>query len=82
MSTAVIVLKTVLSFGVSLKEPFRNSIAYPLISKYRAGVVTQIETELRLACHVPFGRVIWNGTFYTYISRRFSQAVASEINKL
>ena len=33
-------------------------------------------------CHVPFGRVIWSGTFYTYIYPRFSQAVASEINKL
>ena len=37
---------------------------------------------MRLVCHVPFGRVIWSGTFYTFILTRFSQAVASEINKL
>ena len=53
-----------------------------MLNKYRTGVVAQIQTELRLVCHVPFGRVIWSGTFYTYIWPRFLQAVASEINKL
>ena len=37
---------------------------------------------MRLVSHVPFGRVIWSGTFYTYIYQCFSQAVATKTNKL
>ena len=53
-----------------------------MINKYGTGVVAEIWTESKLVCHVAFGRVIWSGTFYTYILPRFSHAVASEINKL
>ena len=53
-----------------------------MTNKYAPGAVDQISTELRPVYPVLFGRIIWSETFYTYIQTRFSQAVASEINKL
>ena len=53
-----------------------------MISNYGNSVVVQIATLFEPVYHVPRQRVLWNGTFCTYILPRFPECVISEINQL
>ena len=53
-----------------------------MISKYGNSVVVQIATLFEQVYHVTRQRVLWNGTFCTYILPRFPECVISEINQL
>ena len=53
-----------------------------MISNYGNSVVVQIATLFEPVYHVPRQRVLWNGTFWTYILPRFLECVISEINQL
>ena len=53
-----------------------------MISNYGNSVVVQIGTLFEQVYHVTRQRVLWNGTFCTYILPRFPECVISEINQL
>ena len=53
-----------------------------MISNYGNSVVVQIATLFEQVYHVTRQRVLWNGTFCTYILPRFPECVISEINQL
>ena len=53
-----------------------------MISNYGNSVVVQIATLFEQVYHVIRQRVLWNGTFCTYILPRFPECVISEINQL
>ena len=53
-----------------------------MISNYGNSVVVQIATLFEQVYHVPRQRVLWNGTFCTYILPRFPECVISKINQL
>ena len=53
-----------------------------MISNYGNSVVVQITTLFEQVYHVTRQRVLWNGTFCTYILPRFPECVISEINQL
>ena len=53
-----------------------------MISNYGNSVVVQITTLFEQVYHVTRQRVLWNGTFCTYILPRFPECLISEINQL
>ena len=53
-----------------------------MISNYGNSVVVQIATLFEQVYHVTRQRVLWNGTFCTYILPRFPECLISEINQL
>ena len=53
-----------------------------MISNYGNSVVVQIATLFEQVYHVTRQRVLWNGTFCTYILPRFPECVISKINQL
>ena len=53
-----------------------------MISNYGNSVVVQITTLFEQVYHVTRQRVLWNGTFCTYILPRFPEWLISEINQL
>ena len=82
LSTAVIVLRNSLKLFHITKRDFLPLNCIPLSNEYGAAAVVHVETELGPVYHVRFWRVIWWGTFTHISSHFFSQAVASELNKL
>ena len=50
-----------------IKQTFSDSITFTMITKYGNGAVIQITTVFERVYHVACQRVLWNGTFWTYI---------------
>ena len=49
------------------KTDFFHSLTFKMITKYGNGTVIQIATVFERVYHVACQRVLWNGTFWTYI---------------
>ena len=60
---SVVNLLTVITFSISLKENFSNSIAFRMISKYGNDAVVQIATVFGPVHNIACPRVRWNETF-------------------
>ena len=74
--------QTVIRLCVWLKQTFSDSITFQIISKYGNRAVVQIPTVFEPVYHVVCQRVLWNGTFWTYILPGFLECVISKRNQL
>ena len=76
------VLRNSPNIWISLRVTFSNLIAFTVINKYGKTAVVQIWTLFGRVYHVSCWRVLWNGTFLTFIWPRLWESVVSEIHKL
>ena len=81
-SSAVNVLTNTYKAWHLIKTDFFDTITFKMITKYGNGAVIKIATVFEPVYHVACQRVLWNGTFCTYIYPRFSECVISQINRL
>ena len=72
--------RTVLRLCVSLTQTFSDWFVLTVINKYSKGDVLELSTVFWPV--YPYRSVLWNGTFQTFISPRFSDAVSSKIHQL